>query len=367
MFSSLAASAGILGLFIALPLLLGGRKRPATFWLGMFVFSVCWLSLAYLYNIYPQYLFGVFDWPLAGLGAFYYCYLRQMIGLGNSRRQLWHFVPLALWSGGLLLARLLVPPQTLLAWWTGPTGYFNELLLVFQLLALGYAPAALVRLWHFRAQLRQNYSSVRYRDLKWLTSSTLVLAAILLLWIPATQLGGLVAQTIFSVARLLILFYLGWYGMHQFPVQMPDLSPPPPAPEAVGGGEKYARSGMNDAAEKLIGQRLALRAERERDYLEPDIKLTDLAERIGTSPQLLSQYLNDMLGMNFFDYINGLRVAQVQRQLADPAQDSASLLEIAFAAGFSSKSTFNASFKKITGLAPSAWRKLQRKTSGPIG
>src|SRR5438067_440447 len=106
---------------------------------------------------------------------------------------------------------------------------------------------------------------------------------------------------------------------------------------------------------------------QERGYLDPDIKLIDLAEWTGTSPQLLSQYLNNVLRLSFFDYVNGLRVAEVQRLMREPGNDTRTLLDLAFAAGFTSKSTFNASFKKISGLAPSMWRNRHARTCAPIG
>jgi AraC-like DNA-binding protein len=124
---------------------------------------------------------------------------------------------------------------------------------------------------------------------------------------------------------------------------------------------------MTEVVSRLIGQRLEGWAAHERGYLDPDIKLIGLAERIGTSSQLLSQYLNDALGLSFFDYINGLRVAEVQKMMRDRSDDTRTLLDLAFAAGFTSKSTFNTSFKKISGLAPSSWRNQHVKTSGPIG
>ncbi|HJU99258.1 MAG TPA: AraC family transcriptional regulator, partial [Burkholderiaceae bacterium] len=120
--------------------------------------------------------------------------------------------------------------------------------------------------------------------------------------------------------------------------------------------EKYARSGMTDAAQRLIGERLQRRMSVHRDYLESDLRLNELAERIGTTPQLLSQYLNHMLGLSFFDYVNGLRIAEVQDMMRDPAGAGRTLLELAHAAGFNSKSTFNTAFKNVSGMAPSQWR-----------
>lgn len=74
-----------------------------------------------------------------------------------------------------------------------------------------------------------------------------------------------------------------------------------------------------------------------------------------------------MLEASFFDYVNGRRVAEVQSLMHQPAHDGDTLLDLAMRAGFSSKSTFNACFKKATGMAPSAWRKSHVRTCAPIG
>ncbi|MEL6256529.1 MAG: helix-turn-helix domain-containing protein [Bacteroidota bacterium] len=72
----------------------------------------------------------------------------------------------------------------------------------------------------------------------------------------------------------------------------------------------------------------------------------------------LSQIINQKEGKNFFDFINGYRVEEVKRNLADPNFDHFSILGIGLEAGFKSKSTFNAVFKKMTGHTPTAYKKL---------
>lgn len=361
MFFNISFCTGILGLFIAFPLLLGGRKRSANVWLGLFVFALSWLTLEQ-FNPRDQSLFGLFDWPLAGLGPFIYCYVRSLTGLGNARRQAWHFLPLLLWCAALLMVRLLVPAAQMRPWRQAHWDGFELCVSGFQLATLVYAAASLRRIRRYRARLRDNYSSMRARDLGWLVALSAVMIALLVLWIPAYQYGGENLAAAFVFGRLLALVLLGWYGMRHVLVFLPEL-----APELAPPAEKYARSGMNEASEQLIGARLARHGEQQRDFLDNDITLAQLAERIGTSPQLLSQYLNDVLGMNFFEYINSLRVAEVQRLLAEPSHAGAALLDLAFSAGFNSKSTFNAAFKKVTGMAPSAWRQQHVRTCEPIG
>lgn len=390
MLAGIEFATGLLGLFLAFPLLAMTRARPANGWLGLFILSVSLLSLAFpVYSWLPQ-LFGLFDWPLAAVGAFFYCYVRSLTGLGNSRQQQWHFLPLALFVAALVYGRALRSGPDLLALLLGGSlPLFGMLLLGFQLLAGCYAVAALYRLGQYRTRLRERYSSVERRDLQWLSWLSVCFIALLILWVPANLIGGFWGLLLIF-GRLLVLYFVGWFGLRQRAVFMAPIvmgkeaatdqaariaviERQLPADELSGADidpavdQKYARSGMTEAAGRLIGERIERWERHERGYLDTDIKLVDLADCIGTSPQLLSQYLNDILASSFFDYINGLRVAEVQRLMRDRASDGRTLLDLAFAAGFNSKSTFNSSFKKISGLAPSSWRRLHGGTSVPIG
>jgi AraC-like DNA-binding protein len=389
---------GLLGLFLAFPLLAMTRSRPANLWLGLFILSISLLSLAFpVYARHPQ-LFGLFDWPLAGVGAFFYCYVRGLTGLGNSHRQAVHFLPLVLFVSALAYGRSQLSGVDMLRLLLGGSQpLLSMMLLGFQVLAAGYAVAALYRLRLYLQRLRDRYSSIESRQLAWLSWLSVSFIALLILWFPANLLGGY-WTILLILGRLLTLYFVGWYGCRQTAVFMspievdepdkvnlatateddkafitPPFEPASPADKPSSGdtdslaADKYARSGMTEPTSRMIGQRLERWVAHERGYLDPEIKLTGLAEQIGTSSQLLSQYLNEVLGLSFFDYINGLRVAEVQKMMRDRGNDTRTLLDLAFAAGFTSKSTFNTSFKKISGLTPSSWRNQHVKTSGPIG
>ena len=90
----------------------------------------------------------------------------------------------------------------------------------------------------------------------------------------------------------------------------------------------------------------------EKPYLEPELALSDLAQRLGTNVSVLSAVVNGAFGKNFNDYVNEFRVEAVKKMLKDPENNHYSLLGIGLECGFNSKSTFNRAFKKITGLAP---------------
>jgi AraC-like DNA-binding protein len=97
--------------------------------------------------------------------------------------------------------------------------------------------------------------------------------------------------------------------------------------------------------------------EREHLHRDPDLTLAGLAERLDTTPHKLSELLNAELGQTFYDFINGYRVDEVRRRLAEPKANHLSVLTLAMDAGFASKSTFNDVFKKRTGQTPSTYRK----------
>lgn len=392
MIEILSFCSAALASFVALPLLLRVRDRAPQGWLGAFMLAVAMLSVSstYWYHMQPE-LFGLLDWPVAVLGPCFYFYVRRMVGLGMGR-QLWlHFVPLPvllgllLWSHGALAERI----------W-----FLDNTLMAYELLATAYALVAAVRLHSYRRRLEQSFSSLKGRDLLWLSWLSAVVVLILAICVLASLAAG-VWIWLLMVLRLAVVYVVGWYGLRQGAIALPSemvepaasaLAAPaeteavgpapvnPDAPEAdaaapaestttataeIAEAEKYARSGMTPAAEALIGQRLAQRMQTQRDHLESDLTLAELAGRIGTSPQLLSQYLNHRLGLSFFDYVNGLRVAEVQTLLADPARARTPVLDLAFEAGFNSKSTFNAAFRRVCGMTPSEWRRRPPAPENP--
>ena len=67
----------------------------------------------------------------------------------------------------------------------------------------------------------------------------------------------------------------------------------------------------------------------------------------------ISNYLNNVLGTTFFDYVNQYRLSYAEQLLR---QTKMSIEEIADRSGFNSRSTFRRAFLKRFGCAPSHYR-----------
>lgn len=95
----------------------------------------------------------------------------------------------------------------------------------------------------------------------------------------------------------------------------------------------------------------------EKNYQNPDLSLELVADELGINKSYLSRVINNELEKSFTDYVNEMRVEEAKIYLTNPDFKKYTLLAIGMEAGFNSKSVFNSSFKKFTGMTPSEFRK----------
>jgi AraC-like DNA-binding protein len=121
--------------------------------------------------------------------------------------------------------------------------------------------------------------------------------------------------------------------------------------------KKYAKSGLNEDTAKILHQQLKFLMENRKTFKEPELTLTDLAIRMEVHPNYLSQVINELEGVNFYDYVNTLRVEEFKRLVSFPENQKYTLLALAYDCGFNSKTSFNRFFKIATNLSPSEYVK----------
>lgn len=95
---------------------------------------------------------------------------------------------------------------------------------------------------------------------------------------------------------------------------------------------------------------------RERPWSDPELSLERLARVVASTPHRISSALNVERG-GFFEYVSSWRLDAVRAALEDPANDVYTIDALAENAGFRSRSTFYASFRRKFGITPSQVRR----------
>lgn len=95
----------------------------------------------------------------------------------------------------------------------------------------------------------------------------------------------------------------------------------------------------------------------EKPYLESSCTIGHIADQLNMPSYIISFVINKNYGQNFTDFINTYRIEESKILLGDKAYQNSKISHIAYDAGFNSLSSFNAAFKKQTGMTPSYFRK----------
>ncbi|MFW6370967.1 MAG: helix-turn-helix domain-containing protein, partial [Bacteroidota bacterium] len=124
---------------------------------------------------------------------------------------------------------------------------------------------------------------------------------------------------------------------------------------------KYSGTKISEDILQEYFQQLECYMQNQKPFKQKALHLDDVAKKLNIHPNYLSQAVNQLSGNNFFDYVNRYRVEESKKLLKDPAFENHNLMGIGFEAGFNSKSSFYAVFKKYTGMTPAQYRKKHLK------
>jgi len=297
-------------------------------------------------------------------GSLFFLYVRALTrGVGFRWRDLRHllgFAAMLLVTGHVLLASPARLQAMSASWIAGERSighWFDIALFVY---SLSYVAAALVRVHRYRRRLRERRSDADRLSLRWIDAMAACQVVIwciaivqALVYLPILNYGLLFG----AIAGWICV--VGWFSLGQPPVAIePEAAP---ADEATAAPAASAEP--DDARYDAVQARLAALMDGAAPlYLEPALGIGQVAKRSGYPEYLVSAVINRRFGGTFWDYVNRLRVEAARACLTD-AGDTRSILDIAYACGFTSKSTFNAAFKRQVGDTPSAYRKVQSLTA----
>ena len=109
-------------------------------------------------------------------------------------------------------------------------------------------------------------------------------------------------------------------------------------------------------------RRICQLMEQQQLYLNPNLKLVDLASALGTNRSTISNCINSQRGCSFPQFVNAYRIAHAQELLRN--QQELKVAHVWMNAGFSSEASFYRIFKSATGTTPTDWRDNNTTTQG---
>jgi AraC-like DNA-binding protein len=290
-------------------------------------------------------------------GPLLYWYVRSVLyrRFRFSPKDAWHLVPTLIVGIFLMWHYYLIPEPEKLAAMTNLqfmwTPLMTWMVLCWHLSIIGYCSWCLVNLARYRKQLQEQYANVEKRERRWLTWTVVGFMTIaswkLMVHLVGNNLERDTANILGIVSNYMTfmfvnsLVFISIRYVHLF--------------------DGLDRSSIRNDAPKPFSNEQVDRVVRfmakQKPHLDHDITIDTLAKRLSLPERTLSRILNQNFGRNFFEFINAYRVDEAKRLLSCPEHKDSSMLEVMHEAGFTSKSTFNAIFKKHLGQTPSQYRK----------
>ena len=197
-------------------------------------------------------------------------------------------------------------------------------------------------------------------DLRWLKY---IIFSIFLLSIVITLynvfFNSLTLNAFINLFLLIIIFIVSYNSVKQkeiFPIDETQRKEIIQINEEEHSGE-MKRKIVPDSEVESLKLKLSELMKLQKPYLDSELNLIKLSELINMTPHHLSYVINTGFNENFFSFINTYRVEKAKELLVKKEMNKLSMLGIAFESGFNSKTSFNTTFKKITGQTPSDFKK----------
>ena len=211
-------------------------------------------------------------------------------------------------------------------------------------------------LWKYRKIIKNKYSQIDQINLDWLSFSLNTFGLLTFVSLIHNFIALAKNRSVFMVTLVLLLIFIFYFvnkvilkGLRQ--------------PEIFAGitqneTSKYLGSNLTPSQIEEYKKQLLALLRTEKPFLDPQVSIADLSEKLSVSKKHLSQVINQSFNKSFFDFINTYRIQEVQQILKESKDDKLTVLEAMYEAGFNSKSSFNTAFKKETGQTPTEFRKM---------
>ena len=106
------------------------------------------------------------------------------------------------------------------------------------------------------------------------------------------------------------------------------------------------------SAVKLLVERMHMHVAEHQPYRNPEFNIASLSESMGVPQHHIAFIFRQVLHQSFVEYRNSLRVEHAKGSIRAGRHKQITIEAIGTDAGFSSRATFFAVFKEITGMTP---------------
>jgi AraC-like DNA-binding protein len=229
--------------------------------------------------------------------------------------------------------------------------YFNLIVYIY---ILGYNLSSLFILRNYRKRIKEEYSSIERINLSWLS---FILYGFIFACCTSIIAGLSFAFDLRIRDNLILINLFSFFVLFNYIFFKALVQP-----SIFSGIEERQRQKppfLSKSLELQYLNQLSTFMDAEKPYLNPDITLSYLSEKVFIPHRALSEIINNSLDQNFYDFINSYRIKESQRLLKNQANKQKTVLEILYQVGYNSKSSFHIAFKKYTGMTPSQFKKLQ--------
>ena len=125
---------------------------------------------------------------------------------------------------------------------------------------------------------------------------------------------------------------------------------------------KYEHSTLEEENKQRLLNKILEVMYNNKEIYSHEFSLQRLSELVGAPYKHVSQVINEMYKFNFNNLLNEFRVREACRRLAEDDNYTNYTIEaIAESIGFKSRSNFISTFKKLTGITPSEYKRIATK------
>ena len=168
------------------------------------------------------------------------------------------------------------------------------------------------------------------------------------------------------ISLTLLTFLFGVFGFNQPGIfeEVVRYKKQDESEEKEADSKKYQRSGLRQEDVADYVNKIRKYMVIEKPYLDRELTIYNLSEQLKISRHILSEVINEHMGMNFYNLVNEYRINEVKQRMKKEDMKHLTILAIAYDSGFNSKSSFNTIFKEKTGQTPSQYlEELNAKNS----